>query len=297
MTRKIIFIAAIVFCSFHMFVPESLARADVKRHIRKGNRFYDKGHYQQALKEYTGALTTDSESLIANYNMGTALYKLEDYETAKGYFKRGLTSRDRALAQRSFYNLANTQYYLGISKEDSSLSEAIGLLKESLRYYENAITMDTEDEDAAYNHDFVKKELDRLKERLQQQQQAKDNNHRQDQTVKTGHPGPQTGEHEGSRQRQSGKDSDRISDEDPADADKQETAGQDSGQRYTPAGTGQGINKHAQGMTQQSDIPSDMSDIEARALLDNYLRHEEPGAMYPEKLQPRREDIPVDKNW
>ena len=163
MIRNIIFMMTVIFLLCHLSASESLAQMNVKRQIKKGNLFYDKKQYEQALKEYNQALSADSESLIVNYNMGTALYKLEDYEIAKDHFRHGITSQDKQLAQKSFYNLANTQYYLGISKEDSSLPDAIRLLEESLRYYENAIMIDNKDEDAKYNYDNALIQLSKLK--------------------------------------------------------------------------------------------------------------------------------------
>lgn len=296
MIRNIIFMMTIIFLLCHLSASESLAQMNVKRQIKKGNLFYDKKQYEQALKEYNQALSADSESLIVNYNMGTALYKLEDYEIAKDHFRHGITSQDKQLAQKSFYNLANTQYYLGISKEDSSLPDAIRLLEESLRYYENAIMIDNKDEDAKYNYEFVKKEIDRLKEKLQNQQQKKDDNFKQDRQEKDKQPGAQDDESGDDKQKADKGDSVQSDDNTAYNADQQQNDSPDKEQGHIALGADKASDTQAPDMTGQTGMP-DISYIDAKTLLDTYLRHEESGAMYSEKLQMQYKEIPVDKDW
>src|SRR3989338_4164159 len=50
-------------------------------------------------------------------------------------------------------------------------------LQKALKQYENALSVNKNDEDARYNHDFVGKELERL---LEKQKQSRQNQQRQE---------------------------------------------------------------------------------------------------------------------
>ena len=69
------------------------------------------------------------------------------------------------------YNLGNVLYKSGIQKENTNVDEAIKSLQEALGHYGKTIAIDPKDQDALYNQDFVKKEIERLKQKKQQQQQ------------------------------------------------------------------------------------------------------------------------------
>ena len=50
--------------------------------VRKGNRQYNKGNYEEAIARYTRALTAAPGQFEATYDLGNALYKAELFETA-----------------------------------------------------------------------------------------------------------------------------------------------------------------------------------------------------------------------
>ncbi len=59
------------------------AMAQVERHdVRRGNREFKKGNMKEAELEYRRAMTKDSTSLKARYNLASALYRQEDYDGA-----------------------------------------------------------------------------------------------------------------------------------------------------------------------------------------------------------------------
>ena len=48
-----------------------------RRQVRKGNRAYEKGNYQDAAGRYMRALGADPSSFEAQYNLGNALHRQE----------------------------------------------------------------------------------------------------------------------------------------------------------------------------------------------------------------------------
>ena len=82
-------------------------------------------------------------------------------------FETATASRDRALQQRSLYNLGNTEYRLGQTQP----ARAQQLWERALKNYETAMALDPRDADAKFNRDFVKKKLEELKKQQQEQTQ------------------------------------------------------------------------------------------------------------------------------
>lgn len=155
---RIIFIALV----FSITLYSAKAQAQVKKEVKHGNLLYNKGKFDDALKEYEKAFLKSQDSDIVNFDMGTALYKTNDYKAAMSHFERSLVTEDKSLEQKINYNIGNAKYKYGISMEQDNLDEAINSLEDSLKRYENAITLDEKDKDAKYNYEFVKKELERL---------------------------------------------------------------------------------------------------------------------------------------
>lgn len=67
-----------------VLVSASAAYAQVDRkEVRSGNRSFRKGEYREAEIGYMKALLKDSLSFAANYNLGSALYRQEEYGKAR----------------------------------------------------------------------------------------------------------------------------------------------------------------------------------------------------------------------
>ena len=102
-----------------------LAARGVKRSVKKGNKLYDKGKFKQAQESYAEALSSDPDSDIVNFNLGGALYKTQDYQRAIGHFEQSLVSDEESLQQNASYNVANSKYRYGITKENTELEKAL----------------------------------------------------------------------------------------------------------------------------------------------------------------------------
>ncbi len=306
------------------------AKGSAKKEVKKGNLLYDKGEFKESLAHYEKASSADPNSGIVNYNIGAAAYKLNDYEKAVNFFNRALTDEtgeDEDLSQQTSYNLANSEYMYGASKEESNLQEAIDLLIESIRHYEKALELDKEDKDAIFNYEYVKKELKRLQEKQKQQEKTqpqgdekkdqKDQGDKQqdrqqqktqdardkDQEEKQEQENDQE-QQDKKKQNKQDKQEDKKQDQQQGEKDKeqekekqQEEARDTGGKEQDKEGQEQQEQK-AQGARGkgQDKKQEEMSARQASMLLDNYRHDEEPKGLYKQKIETG--NMPdVDKDW
>lgn len=165
-----------------------------RRHIRRGNRLYDKEQAAEASAAYREALQRDSLSLEGAFNLGDAQYALGDFVAAENTFK-GLLERESIQmsdSQRSqvHYNLGNSQF------QQQKLQEA-------LESYKSAIRLNPDDREAKFNYLLTKQMLEQNQNEDQNEDQNQDQN--QDQNNEgDGEQQPQEGD--GEQQPQEGDD-------------------------------------------------------------------------------------------
>jgi Ca-activated chloride channel family protein len=132
-------------------------------------RDYQKGKYGDALKEYERLLERKKDDPRLHFNAGAAAYRGRQYEEAAKQFDHALNSPDLKLLQQAYYNRANSRFFIGEVEADSQKKQKTW--EDSLQDFESALKLNTQDADAKFNRDFVKKKLEELK---QQQQQKND---------------------------------------------------------------------------------------------------------------------------
>ena len=137
-----------------------------RRQVRKGNRAYEKGNYQDAAGRYMRALGADPSSFEAQYNLGNALHRQEMYDQAAQVQQQAAADSLAAPVDRAqaFYNLGNTQF------RQQKYAEA-------LESYKNSLRLNPDDPQAKFNYAYVKKLLD---DQNQQNQDNKDNKDKKD---------------------------------------------------------------------------------------------------------------------
>lgn len=136
-------------------------------------REYKAGNYDQALKEYQQLLQRKNDDPRLHFNAGTAAYRNQQFDEAAKQFDEAVASPDLKLQQLSFYNRGNAEYLLGEKNPDpNKRTEA---WEKSLQDYELSMKLNPRDADAKFNHDFVKKRLEQLKQQQQQQNNSKQN--------------------------------------------------------------------------------------------------------------------------
>lgn len=263
------------------------AGAQARDEIKQGNSLYNQGKFSQALKNYERALLNAPESDIVNFNLGAALYKTGDYKAAISHFEKSLLSEEESLEQRASYNTANAKYKYGIGKEKTDLPGAVNSLKGALHHYERALELDPKDEDAGYNYEFVKKELERLQKKLKKQQQEqkeqrKQKKQQQEQAQKQGQQKEQ--------QKKKGQQQEQSQNAEEAEAKQQQ------GQRPQAAQGKQQQPPSDEQTTQVNQPSEEMSEQEASMLLNSYAQEEEPRGLYREKM-PQITLPEVEKDW
>ena len=271
------------------------AGPQAKKQIKKGNVLYNNGEFSEALERYEEALLDAPDSDIVNFNLGTALYKVEDFTRATEHFQRSLVSDNESIEQKASYNLGNAKYKFGISKEETDLPGAVELLKQSLRHYEHAMEFDSEDEDAKHNYEFVQKELKRLEEKLQQQKEEQQNQQeKKDEEEKEEDSQQQQGQQQQSQQDQSGDDSgEQQEPQQPEESDKEEGESQDSQSQKEKEEQKEGASQQG---AEQSQQTGEMSEEEAAMLLEGYRNEEEPRGLYKGRI-PTQGMPKVLKDW
>ena len=60
-----------------MTLPLAAQQMPERSEVRRGNRQYNKGNYEQSAERYRRALAADSLNFEATYNLGNADYKME----------------------------------------------------------------------------------------------------------------------------------------------------------------------------------------------------------------------------
>lgn len=281
-----------------LFLAESCALAAVpKKEVKRGNSLFSKGNYKDALKQYEDALVKSPDSDVVNYNLGAALYKTEDYEAAINHFEKSLSTENKVLEKKSSYNIGNAKYKFGITKEESNLEAAVALVEQSLPSYERALELDPKDEDAKYNYEFVKKELERLKEKLKKEEKAQ--SQKQTGYGENKDSEKKAGEEEEAKDEPGGKEKkkeEKAKDEEKRGEDKNtleenKQAEDRAGKEEKPS------EKESSGeIAGEKKSPEEVSEKEARMLLDNYRDEEEPKRLYKENV-PLRQMPEPSKDW
>jgi tetratricopeptide (TPR) repeat protein len=127
--------------------------------ILEGNKLYKQKAYDKAMEAYGKAAEANPKNMKARYNLGNALFRSNQVESAEKAFDALAESAvDKEIKAQSFYNEGVTQ------SQQKKLPESINSYKQALRLL-------PDDNEAREN---LQKALNELKK--QQQQQSAQNN-------------------------------------------------------------------------------------------------------------------------
>lgn len=118
------------------------------------------------------------------YNEGTQAYTNGDFAKASESLRSSLRTQDLALQQRSYYNLGNTLYRTGQGTLEKDPEATIKTWEESIKAYQDALSLNAADEDAGYNKALVEKKLEELKKQQKQDDKKDDQEKKDDQDKK-----------------------------------------------------------------------------------------------------------------
>ena len=293
-----------------MLAPATLATpADARRAMEqddfgKALRLYEEQLEANRLAKRQSGL----EDARLHYNAGTAAYRAGDFEKARNHFNSTLASPEAPLPlqQRAFYNLGNAMFRLGETTDnpDDKAKQWI----DALAKYEGALKLledNTDDEDARFNTDVVKKRLEQLKQQQQQQQQSDDNQDKKNQEKNEQKKDPQQ---QKSDEQKKEEQQEQQQGNDEKQEQQQQQSGQDEQQKKEEPKQQSGSNgedKKEQLQPSQRQEQSDagqaqpdgkMTPEQVRQLLDT-LKQQERSLIYRPSQKDRARSRRITKNW
>jgi Ca-activated chloride channel family protein len=246
------------------------------------------------------------ENWPERYNTGVTAYRSNDFAEASQLFENATSSTDRALQQRTLYNLGNADFRLGQSQPQ----QAQQLWQRALKSYESALAIDPNDADAKFNHEYVKKKLEELKKQQQQRQQQKQSQKNQQDQQK------QQNQEQQQQQSQQNQQQDQQRQQQGAEQKQSEQQKQNQEQQAQQSAEQQKQQQHQkeqqQGQPDQQDKPSsseqqpqevsgqpqDMDKMQAAELLDSLREDERNWNFFPEaQMKDLKDSGPPAKDW
>lgn len=137
------------------------------KHIRRGNKLFEKENFTEAEVKYRKALEKNPFSQKSSFNLGDAHYMQKNYDEALKQFT-GIAKNvgvDSKLRSSSWYNSGN------VMLEQKKYQESIDHFKDALR-------LNPKDEEARYNLEYARQ---MLKKQQQDQKQDQNQDQKQDQ--------------------------------------------------------------------------------------------------------------------
>lgn len=168
----------ILLISLVLATAQAVLADSVHKTVRQGNNLYDKGHFNEAIKEYDQAQTLQPQVLEPKFNKADCYFQLDDLaEAINLYNEVAAESKDMELVAKAKYNLGNSYFQRGSKQKDSDLQKALEDLQTSIVCWRSALEIDPENKNAAKNIEvarlIIKDIIDQLnKQKEQQEKQA-----------------------------------------------------------------------------------------------------------------------------
>lgn len=131
-------------------------------------RDYEAGRYEESLKGYEELVKRQGEDPRLRFNAGAAAYRNGQFDEAAKWFEQVTTAPDLQLQEHAYYNLGNTLFRAGEVAGDPKQTQANW--EQALQQYDRALKLNTNNADAKFNQEFVKRRLEELKQSPPQSQ-------------------------------------------------------------------------------------------------------------------------------
>lgn len=236
---------------------------------RRGNEFYGQQQYALAIEAYDRGLAALSEEAprLLRYgllnNLGAALLKSGDAEAAGEAFTRALNAAPGPVdVARTSYNSGNASF----AAQD---------LESALQRYRESLLADPANEDAKFNYEFVKRQLQQQQEQEQQQQQGDQQNDEEQE---------QQDQQQGDQEQEEGE-------QNPQQQDEQQDGGSQQEQEESPSEQEQ----EQEQQSQQQPSPNELSEEQAEQILQALQNEEE--QLLRQVQRPKSRPRHVEKDW
>ena len=119
-----------------VFVMQVSAQVSSDVHTHRGNQSFEKGDFDDALYHYLKTLQDKSEDFRAQYNLGNALYKKNQYSDAISTYQKALkNAKTKEQKTATLYNLGNAYF------KNKQQKEAVDSYKQALKLDPNNQTI------------------------------------------------------------------------------------------------------------------------------------------------------------
>ena len=159
-----------------------LGAASVAFGKNDGVEAYERSDYKGAYEEFSKQLKRQPRSSELHFNLGAAAYKRGEFDAALLAFSKAVTSNEPQLRARAEYNLGNTLFQRGVKAKEKAAK--LQEWRNALQHYDEALKVDPQHKDAAYNRDLLRKLIEELekepppsedkKDQQQQEQEKKE---------------------------------------------------------------------------------------------------------------------------
>ncbi len=137
----------------------------------QGNKAYQAGDFDEALRHYGEGLLDAPESQLLQYNAGNAQFRKRKYEEAIANYRKALIGDNAGLSSKAWYNLGNSYFRKGEFALQQGQQEGISDYREALAAYKKSLEIRSENKDAKQNIEVVQARIKELLERQKQDQQ------------------------------------------------------------------------------------------------------------------------------
>ena len=154
------------------------ARASTSEALKE----YETGNFNAAQAGFEMLLAKKPGDARLHFNAGTAAFQSTNYTVALAHLNAALTNADVNLQQQAYYNIGNTLFRLGEASD--AFAEKQKQWEQSLKSYQNAVALRTNDLDAVFNVRFVNYKLAELREIQRLLAEARKSKQRAEEAVK-----------------------------------------------------------------------------------------------------------------
>lgn len=244
------------------------------------------------------------------YNRGTEAYQRGEFAEASDLLRESLHTADLELQQRTYYNLGNALYRLGQQAQEKEPDATIKRWQDSIKAYEDALALRSDDEDARYNRDLVKKKLEQLQQQQQQQnpqdqknkdqQEQEKKEQEQKEKEKQEQEQKESQEQKGEEQKQDPKEGKEEEGKEKGEEEKGESKEEKGEPKESQEAQQQPAEKEGEEQGQQAGQRAEAREMtaeEAKQLLES-LRHEERRVIpIPQRRDGKTDNTTKGKTW